>query len=1091
MTGRVRGFLGLGFTLTVGSMTLLFTPKGAQINRVAVQRGNSRLATGNSGLVSRHFPLVNAAEANSVAHARMARSYAKLPLSFETNKGQAGDQVKFLSRGNDYRLFLSSTEAILEMRKPSRISRLKDGAVGPRNSNYKAHGSPPRDRQSKHGTALLRMKLAGANLRPEVRGLEELPGKSNYFIGNDRTKWHTGIPTYRKVVVRDVYPGIDLVYYGNQYRLEYDFLVSAGADPNAIKLSFEGADKMRIDKQGDLVLESGGAHIRFKKPSVYQEVDGVRRALSGGYELNAEHQAGFWMVSYDRTRPLVIDPVLAYSTYLSGTKDDSGNAIAVDASGNAYVTGSTASTDFPTQSPFQPSLGGLSDAFVAKLNSTGTALVYSTYIGGDGDDGGTGIVVDASGNTYVVGYTYSANFPTANPFQAALAGASDAFIAKLGPTGSALLYSTYLGGRGDDSGSGIGLDSSGNAYITGGTRSSDFPVTSGAFQTSYGGGTCGSAPNNTFPCGDAFVAKLDTTGTALIYSTYLGGNNDDSGTGIAVDATGNAHVTGYTASTNFPSTPGAFQTTHAGGTCGSPPSPCTDVFVTEMNSVGSSLLYSTFLGGNDQDLGYAIALDVQGNAYVTGTTYSTNFPTRSPLQSVNAGNGDAFVTKLNATGSVLAYSTYLGGSDSDSGDAIAVDGQGNAYVTGSTGSTNFSTVSPLQAAYGGNGDAFLTKLNASGTALVYSTYLGGSGAEYGAGVAVDESGNTYLTGSTIAGASSGSADFPVTLGSFMIASVGGGCGSVYYGTYESAPCSDAFVVKISTLDAAAVALGPARLTFASQSVGTASSPQVVRVTDSGSAALSITSIAASGDFTQTNNCGSSLTAGASCTISVIFTPAATGPRTGELTITDDAAGSPHQVSLSGNLKSDFSVSSPSAGATITAGQSATYAIDLTPTNGFNQTVALSCAGAPFNATCSISPSSLTLNGTNASTATMIVTTIARSAVPPAGRYPTTSPDLNPPTAPLWLLLLLSLAMSVSLLWRDPSPCRTATLPKRAWLGMGFVVFIAFLAVGCGGRNVPLSGPAPASGTPAGTYTLMVTATSGTLAHNTTVTLTVK
>jgi hypothetical protein len=729
---------------------------------------------------------------------RMAAAFGLLPLSFEVNQGQTDGQVRFLSRGSGYSLFLTSNEAVLSL-KPSR--QRKGAVTHPRLQNktgplgiargsdwFSAPSAKSVDEKSEEG-AILHMKLVGANPSPRVTGLEELPGKSNYFIGNDPAKWRTNVPTYAKVRYENVYSGIDLVYYGNQRQLEYDFVVAPGADPRAIRLAIqsrdrEGAVPLRIDGQGDLVLEAEGSELRLHQPVIYQEISGARQSVGGNFVIQGGpsdasaqeggRQVGFEVARYDASKPLIIDPVLSYSTYLGGSRYDEGSGIAVDSSGNAYVTGVTDSPNFPTANAFQAVWGNstcgtssttppcYADAFVTKLNANGSALVYSTYLGGAGSDGGSGIAVDSSGNAYVTGVTGSPNFPTANAFQAKGGGSSDAFVTKLNATGSALVYSTYLGGSDVDQGTGIAVDSSGNAYVTGITLSTNYP-TANAFQPAHGGGDCGGGQVHyyTFPCYDAFVTKLNPAGSALVYSTYLGGSGDDWGRGIAVDSSGNAYVTGITLSTNYP-TANAFQATPGGGTCpaGFAMVPCHDAFVTKLNAAGSALVYSTYLGGSSGDCGLGIAVDSSGNAYVTGDTSSTNFPTANAFQAAFGGgppylsggvlflHKDAFVTKLNAAGSVLVYSTYLGGSDDDDGQRIAVDSSGNAYVTGETSSTNFPTANAFQAAKGGDWDAFVTKLNAAGSALIYSTYLGGSFGDCGTGIAVDSSGNAYVTGST-------------------------------------------------------------------------------------------------------------------------------------------------------------------------------------------------------------------------------------------------------------------------------------------------------------------------------------------------------
>jgi Beta-propeller repeat len=628
------------------------------------------------------------------------RNYGRLPLVFESNQGQADPSVKFLARVKGGTLFLTDREAVLAPR----------------------------------GAAPVRMRLVGAGKPQAIHGLEPTGGISNYFIGNDPAKWRTNIPHYGRVEYKSVYAGVDVVYYGNPQTLEYDLVVAPGADARAIQVEYEGVKSLRVDGEGDLVLQTASGELRQKRPRAYQETAAGRVDVEVGYRLKAGRRIGFELARYDARRRLVIDPVVLYSTYLGGNGDDPGNAIAVDASGNAYVTGSTTSTNFPTTLPLQGSYGGSTDVFVTKINALGSGRFYSTYLGGNADDEGLGIAVDNAGNAYVTGFTSSTNFPIANPFQASHGGGTyDVFVTKINSAGSAPVYSTYLGGSGDDFGFGIAADSSGNAYVTGHTASTNFPTTN-PIQASNGGIT------------DAFVTKINSNGSGRFYSTYLGGTGDDRGRSIAVDSTGNAYVTGWTSSADFPTT-SPMQGAFGGGT---------DAFVTKINSNGSGRFYSTYLGGSGSEIGFGIAVDGSGNAYVAGRTDSSNFPTTNPLQISNGGATDVFVTKLNAAGSSRVYSTYLGGSGSDLGQGIAVDGAGNAFVTGYTSSTNFPTTSPLQVSNGGSLDAFVTKINAAGSARVYSTYLGGSGDDEGFGIAVDGSGNAYVTGPT------GSTNFPTT-----------------------------------------------------------------------------------------------------------------------------------------------------------------------------------------------------------------------------------------------------------------------------------------------------------------------------------------
>ncbi|HEX4640263.1 MAG TPA: SBBP repeat-containing protein, partial [Chthoniobacterales bacterium] len=581
------------------------------------------------GLAPLHAEMPGETQPGTNGPAQLSEAYGKLPLSFEANAGQTDPRVKFLSRGSGYSLFLTNNEAVLALTK-------KDAGA-----------------EQKSTSAILRMKLVGAKSLPGVSGQNELPGKANYFTGSDPKKWRTDLPTYAKVRYEQVYPGIDLIYYGNQRQLEYDFTVAPGADPDRIQLGFAGAQKIRVDARGDLMVETTGGSVRWQKPVVYQESDGERKMVEGKYLLRRGHQVSFEVAAYDTTKPLIIDPTLVYSTYLGGSNVDQGNAIAVDSSGNAYVTGVTLSVDLPTTTgAFQTTYMGANDVFVTKLNPTGSGLLYSTYLGGGGGDSGNGIAVDTAGNAFVTGFTTSTDFPTTTgAFQTVKGAAQDAFIAKLDPTGSALVYSSYLGGNSTESGNGIAVDSLGNAYVTGITGSLNFPTTVGAFQTSRTG------------VSDAFVSKLDLTGTTLVYSTYLGGSNTDQGNAIAVDSSGNAYVTGNTFSLDFPTTFGAFQTAKGAGQ---------DAFITKLDPTGSALVYSTYLGGSVDDVGFGIAVDALSDAYVTGFTTSTDFPTTTgAFQTTYAGQNnpgnDVFFTTLNASGAGLLYSTYLGGGDNDQG----------------------------------------------------------------------------------------------------------------------------------------------------------------------------------------------------------------------------------------------------------------------------------------------------------------------------------------------------------------------------------------------------------------------------------------
>jgi len=697
--------------------------------------------------------------------------YAALPLSFEFNQGQTNKRVKFLARGAGYLLFLTTTEAVMVFENPAARRKGKENREARSLTDDKeldeSRPKPPR--------SIVRMKLRGANPAPRIEGLEQLMTTSNYFGGPDPAQWRTNIPNYNRIRYAQVYPGIDMVYYGNQRQLEYDFVVAPGSNPDLIQMAFQGIQGFEITRMGDLLLHTTQGDLIQSKPVAYQETNGVREEVFVNYVANEMGHVGFQLGYYDPARPLIIDPVLAYSTYLGGSGFDQGYAIAVDSLGSAYVTGRTAAIDFPTTAgAFQTNYGG-GDAFVAKLNPAGTALVYSTYLNGGS---GNGIAVDLAGNAYVTGEAGTLNFPTTpDAFQTTPMG-YDAFVTKLNSAGSALVYSARFGGNLDDFGRGIALDGGGNAYITGWTvcrsETCTFPSVN-AFQPNYGGGT-----------NDAFVTKINSSGTALVYSTYLGGGTiingtEDWGEGIAVDSAGSAYVTGYTYSPDFPVTAGAFDNARAG----------LDAFITKFTPGGASLVYSTFLGGAGREQGHGIAVDLSGNAYVTGLTESFDSPFTAAYEGFPVtpgafqmrGSFDAFVTKLNPNGSALVYSTYLGGSaGTDRGWAIALDDAGNAYVTGDTSSINFPTANPIQSTYGGGlEDAFVTTLNATGSAIVYSTFLGGTLTDEGRGIALDETGDAFATGDTSSG------DFPTA--NAIQPGNGGGLNNH----------DDAFVVKIGNV----------------------------------------------------------------------------------------------------------------------------------------------------------------------------------------------------------------------------------------------------------------------------------------------------
>lgn len=702
---------------------------------------------------------------------RIQASYAALPLAFEQNQGQIDPQVKYLARGNGYTLFLTANDAVFSLHSPSSAAS--------------------------SSAAVVRMHLVGGNASAKVEGASPMPGTANYFLGNDPSTWRSGVTRFARVSYQNVYPGVSMAFHGAQRETEFDFVVAPGADPTPIGWQITGNQGMKTDASGNLIIASTVGDVLLHKPVAYQEENGTRQPVVAKFALKAPNEVSFTLGNYDRSRELVIDPSVSYATYLGGLGQDDGLGIAFDSSGNAYVTGETASTNFPNTG--STVLRGISDAFVTKISTDGSSLVYSTYVGGSGTESGNSIAVDAAGDAFVAGGTTSGDFPTsAGAFQTTLkGGVENAFVFELNPTGSTLTYSSYLGGTGATGDLALGIaafTSSGSTfvYVVGTTSSADFPAKS-PLQT------CPSGPNN------GFVTKLTPKGTGasdLIYSTCLalGGGTGDTVKAVAVDSTGNAYATGVASGTSFVTTTGAFQTTC--GTAANCNGGLSDAFVTVIKPDGSGYVYSTFLGGSGSDVGLGIAVDSSGSAYVTGSTASTDFPVKTPaLQGTfGGGNIDAFITKLNPGGTALVYSTYLGGSGDDTGKGIAIDAIGNAYITGQTNSANFKTVNPTQSSLKGGYDAFVSELNAAGSQLTFSTYLGGTadediGGNFGA-IAVDNAGATiYVTGST------SSVDFPTTPVGVHQPVTGGGV--------------DAFVAKFaqsptgSTFSLAATALSPA------------------------------------------------------------------------------------------------------------------------------------------------------------------------------------------------------------------------------------------------------------------------------------------
>jgi hypothetical protein len=840
------------------------------------------------------------------------------------------------------------------------------------------------------------MQFAGANKNAVITGFQESGAITNYFIGNSPEKWRTGIPSYRSVKVQNLYDGIDLLYYGNGAELEHDLVVAPKRDPAAIKISFAEAASLQVGQNGELIVKSAAGELRLKKPKIYQQIGDSNRVVEGGYLLSASNEVGFHIGEYDASKPLIIDPVLEFSTYLGGNDGDGVASIAVDSTGNIYVAGGTGSTDFPLKNPFQstsnPSLCGTAPnafrcgtGFIAKFNPAGNSLIYSTYFGGTGAGGEAvrTISVDAQGNVYAVGTTTAPDFPTtAGAFSTQYVGGQcqgfpcrEGFVAKFAPSGSALVYSTYLGAAGDSVAVSAAIDGLGQAYVVGSTSSSSFPTTPGAFQT-----TCNVNPSQI--CIVAFVSVLNAAGSALVYSTYFGDNT--TGDAIAVDANGSAVVAGSVPGSSLPLV-NPLQSQPAGG------------FFVKLKPDGSGLLYSSYLGGavgssGSQVVVGGLALDSFGNVYITGLTTSPNFPTTPGAfqETVIPSNfGEfAFVTKIDKSGSFLVYSTYLTGQSTVnpySGTlGIAVDSSGRAYVVGTANQPDFPQVNSLLPAYAAGpcvnpgqflcGHAFVSELNGQGTGLVFSTFLGGSNVDFGSAIAIDQFHSIYAAGDT------NSADFPV-VNAFQATFSGGTC--------PNGPCIDGFLAKIQQPGLVA---SPGSLAFPLQLVGTQSTSQSVTVTNTSTQSIQVLSITAAGDFSENDGCIGTLATGSSCVINAFFTPTAAGQRTGTLTLTDSGLGGPVSISLAGQGSAPAASVSPDTFTFIPVSQGATEgpvpitltsngtaplhisSVALSGTNPGDFSQTNNCAGTALavNATCTINVS-FTPSAETARSATLVIT----------------------------------------------------------------------------------------------------------------------
>ena len=906
-----------------------------------------------------------AAPLSAVQKENLTSAYGKLPLAFEANEGQTAPPVHYMARGQGYQLFLTNQEAVLTLRQPA-VPRTKSTK---RPSLLAAQVS--RKPASVGKTSVLRMHFDGANPAAEIVGANPLPGKTNYFIGNDPKKWHTDIPSYEAVRYQGIYPGVDLLFYGRQQRLEYDFVVAPGADPQAIALSISGARKLELNAQGDVLLSVAGGKVALQKPVIYQEVNGQRREIAGNYALANDRKIRFSVAGYDHTQPLTIDPVLNYSTYIGGEVFDEAFGIALDTDGNAYIAGLTYSTEFPTMNPVAALPGDVSPsesaAFVTELNTTGTALLYSTYLGGSGNgtfgDGADAIAVDTATppNIYVTGFTGSPDFPTSTllvPYQgpapapngipASTAVDGAAFLTRLSPGASGLAqlaYSTYLGGDIYDEGFGLAVDATGKAYIAGATASANFPQVG----TQISSGLL--SPNT-----NAFLTKIDTTagGTpSLLYSTYLGGTGAGSGIlnfgdvayAVTIDSSTKAYLVGATTSTDFNVAGTAISGSQA---CGANTN--ASAFISVINTTAQTLTYSHCLSGSNYDIAFGVNLGTgvpvvgTGIVYLTGTTGSANFPVTAnsipPAGSV--AQGVAFVSLLNPATGTLQYSTYLGGTNSDTGYAIASDSAGLAYVTGQTASADFPITQGalIENRFNPLGVGFVAKISPGGNKiadLLYSSYFGGQttntavSQDSGLGIAVSGT-NAYITGQMT------SADMPVSAGALQTSLGATGATNAYVADLPLTPT---------------ITITPASNDFGTQLVDSPSQPFFFTITNNSTSAITLplttTVTATSGnaaDFTapaagSTCTAAESLPAGASCTLGVTYAPSAPGLNVATLE-TPDSADTPNApqpqkfltVSLTGT-------GSTTAAAILFTPPALTFAGQLLTTTSTTQTVTIS------------------------------------------------------------------------------------------------------------------------------------------------------
>jgi hypothetical protein len=1027
--------------------------------------------------------------------ARVRAAYAQLPLIFEQNQGQTDSQVKFFAHGNGYGLFLTQNAAVLSLQQMS---------------------------AGKQQKAVLNMQLVGAKSDSAITGADRLPGTSSYFIGNDPSQWHKNIPQFGRVQYQSVYPGIDLVYYGNQGKLEYDFRVAAHSNPDQLKLHFTGVENLKVAENGDLIAATNAGDVRLQAPQVYQQFGNTRREVSSRYILSADNNVQFALGNYDRSRELVIDPILTYSTYLGGTGSESCSAIlgttnaisgcpaiTVDPISNVYIAGISNSADFPNPTT-APTKTGTANVFIAKISisATGAAqLINSVFIGGNGTDFPAGIAIDNGFRVVVAGTTSSTNFPVINQYQSAPASTGNhVFVTKIDLAANTLFYSTYLSGNGVDTASGVALDGSSDIYVTGTTTSTDTPSQSDAFPSTLGSFQSASRATNQF-----FLTKLNPFSSgvnSVAYSTYFGGGNPANGVtvggGVTVDISGNVYLTGGTnflntqnnASSDFPIL-NALQVcldtpVNPTGTCSVVLS-ARDAFVAKFAPVTGStnqftLNYSTYVGGSGDDVGYGIATDSSANVFIVGSTTSNDIvlPTSTTqFQSSNNGGTDAFVAKLGAftaiTGSSatqavgMGYFSYLGGSGNDVGLAITADNTGGAYVTGYTDSANFPTNNGVFTASGGARDAFAARIDTNATASTapseFMTYLGGAGNDSGTSITRDIQGGTLVAGET------SSSNFP-TMNSFQ--------GSL-------AGTSDAFITRFGPSVTLSMTASPSpspagvgnQVTFTYTITNSGDALQSLTFNDvfPATGVTNVTGSATGGSCGAGSNgiltctVGAIAGAGGTATVAVLMTPGSGGSLVNSATVS--SAGCATQICASAQtsaLISDFSVASSPASVTAVAGQPASYQITVTPGGGFPESVTLACSSTlPSGATCNFTNNPITTL-TGPQSRTLVINTTARTTVTTELRRSKNS--------------FYAMFLPVSGMVLVGACFGGVTSRKRRLLIAMFICALfgtVMVQAGCGSSGATTT----VTGTPAGTYNVTLTATSGSASRTTVITLIVQ